>query len=236
MYTYIQSRFYRSPEVILGMNYAMAIDMWSLGCILAEMYTGYPIFPGENEHEQLACIMEVLGVPDHYIIQKASRRKLFFDATGAPRPFVNAKGKRRRPGTKSLASVLKCNDDLFVDFIAKCLTWDPDKRLKPQPAMRHPWILAGRRRQAPVPPDRDTRMLFLSSSTSSRRQTLAANGGDKKGLIISPPTPLVARAPQAPSSASRIGVSVSSARLHARNSTYVVSSAELRNDIPTAVY
>lgn len=47
MYTYIQSRFYRSPEVILGMNYHMAIDMWSLGCILAEMYTGVPLFPGE---------------------------------------------------------------------------------------------------------------------------------------------------------------------------------------------
>lgn len=38
-----------SPEVILGMNYHMAIDMWSLGCIMAELYTGYPIFPGENE-------------------------------------------------------------------------------------------------------------------------------------------------------------------------------------------
>lgn len=38
----------------------MAIDMWSLGCILAELYTGYPLFPGENEVEQLACIMEVL--------------------------------------------------------------------------------------------------------------------------------------------------------------------------------
>lgn len=49
VYTYIQSRFYRSPEVILGMNYHMAIDMWSLGCILAELYTGMPIFPGENE-------------------------------------------------------------------------------------------------------------------------------------------------------------------------------------------
>lgn len=41
--------FLGSPEVILGMNYHMAIDMWSLGCILAELYTGYPIFPGENE-------------------------------------------------------------------------------------------------------------------------------------------------------------------------------------------
>ena len=78
MYTYIQSRFYRSPEVILGMNYNMAIDMWSLGCILAELYTGYPIFPGENEQEQLACIMEVLGLPDKELVQRSSRRKLFF--------------------------------------------------------------------------------------------------------------------------------------------------------------
>lgn len=40
VYTYIQSRFYRSPEVIMGMEYSMAIDMWSVGCILAELYTG----------------------------------------------------------------------------------------------------------------------------------------------------------------------------------------------------
>lgn len=59
VYTYIQSRFYRSPEVILGHPYSMAIDMWSLGCIMAELHTGYPLFPGENEVEQLACIMEV---------------------------------------------------------------------------------------------------------------------------------------------------------------------------------
>uniref|UniRef100_A0A8C4RNH7 dual-specificity kinase n=1 Tax=Erpetoichthys calabaricus TaxID=27687 RepID=A0A8C4RNH7_ERPCA len=62
VYTYIQSRFYRSPEVILGHPYGMAIDMWSLGCILAELYSGYPLFPGENEGEQLACIMEVRNV------------------------------------------------------------------------------------------------------------------------------------------------------------------------------
>lgn len=49
IYTYIQSRFYRAPEIILGIPYTMAIDMWSFGCIVAELYTGYPIFPGENE-------------------------------------------------------------------------------------------------------------------------------------------------------------------------------------------
>lgn len=78
MYTYIQSRFYRSPEVILGMSYHTAIDMWSLGCILAELYTGYPIFPGENEQEQLSCIMEVLGLPDKDLINRSSRKRLFF--------------------------------------------------------------------------------------------------------------------------------------------------------------
>lgn len=60
------------------MNYHMAIDMWSLGCILAELYTGYPIFPGENEQEQLSCIMEVLGVPDKEFVSRSSRKKLFF--------------------------------------------------------------------------------------------------------------------------------------------------------------
>lgn len=78
VYTYIQSRFYRSPEVILGMNYHMAIDMWSLGCILAELYTGFPIFPGENEQEQLSCIMEVLGPPDKDFVNRSSRKRLFF--------------------------------------------------------------------------------------------------------------------------------------------------------------
>lgn len=47
VYSYIQSRFYRSPEVMLGLGYGTAIDMWSLACILAELYTGFPLFPGE---------------------------------------------------------------------------------------------------------------------------------------------------------------------------------------------
>jgi dual specificity tyrosine-phosphorylation-regulated kinase 2/3/4 len=78
VYTYIQSRFYRSPEVILGLSYNTAIDMWSLGCIIAELYTGIPLFPGENEQEQLGCIMEVIGLPDRHLVDTCSRRKLFF--------------------------------------------------------------------------------------------------------------------------------------------------------------
>jgi len=49
IYKYIQSRFYRSPEVLLGRQYDMAIDMWSLGCILVEMHVGEPLFSGSNE-------------------------------------------------------------------------------------------------------------------------------------------------------------------------------------------
>lgn len=140
VYTYIQSRFYRSPEVILGMSYGMPIDMWSVGCILAELYTGYPIFPGENEQEQLACIMEVFGPPEKHLIEKSTRKKLFFDSMGKPRLTVSSKGKRRRPSSKDLRGVLKCDDEAFLDFIARCLRWDPVRRMNPHEALRHEFI------------------------------------------------------------------------------------------------
>ncbi|KAJ9577021.1 hypothetical protein L9F63_006404, partial [Diploptera punctata] len=140
MYTYIQSRFYRSPEVILGLPYGTAIDMWSLGCILAELYTGYPLFPGENEVEQLACVMEVLGVPPEEVIMNASRRRLFFDSKGNPRCITNSKGRKRKPGSKDLATAIRCNDTQFVDFISKCLEWDAKKRLTPEDAVCHEWL------------------------------------------------------------------------------------------------
>jgi dual specificity tyrosine-phosphorylation-regulated kinase 2/3/4 len=140
VYTYIQSRFYRSPEVILGMTYGLPIDMWSVGCILAELYTGVPIFPGENEQEQLACIMEVFGPPEKHLIEKSTRKKLFFDSMGKPRLTVSSKGRRRRPSSKTLQQALKCDDEAFIDFLAKCLRWDPDRRLKPEEAIRHEFI------------------------------------------------------------------------------------------------
>jgi dual specificity tyrosine-phosphorylation-regulated kinase 2/3/4 len=51
VYTYIQSRFYRAPEIILGIPYTCSIDMWSFGCIMAEFCIGFPLFPGEDEME-----------------------------------------------------------------------------------------------------------------------------------------------------------------------------------------
>ncbi|KAK3818327.1 MAG: kinase-like domain-containing protein [Linnemannia gamsii] len=180
VYTYIQSRFYRSPEVILGMAYSMAIDMWSLGCILAELYTGYPLFPGENEQEQLSCIMEIQGVPDRYLIEKSSRKKVFFDHGGNPKLVVNSKGKKRRPGSKTLGQALKCSDPLFLDFIQKCLIWDPEKRIKPREGLQHEWISDIRtpvRSLFSPPPSAADSTLNSSigsnnSSTSRRRSTI----------------------------------------------------------------
>ena len=60
VYSYVQSRFYRAPEISLGIkNYDNAIDMWSFGCMMAELFTGIPLFPGESEEELLALIMEL---------------------------------------------------------------------------------------------------------------------------------------------------------------------------------
>lgn len=79
IYQYIQSRFYRSPEVLLGMPYDLAIDMWSLGCILVEMHTGEPLFSGANEVDQMNKIVEVLGIPPAHILDQAPKARKFFE-------------------------------------------------------------------------------------------------------------------------------------------------------------
>ncbi|KAG1440389.1 hypothetical protein G6F56_011945 [Rhizopus delemar] len=139
LYTYIQSRFYRAPEIILQLEYTKAIDMWSVGCIIAELYMGLPLFPGKDEQDQLCCIIEVLGMPDTQLIARSQRRNLFFDHYN--QPIMMNQGKRRRPSGKSLSQALGCNDPLFLDFIKKTLQWDPAKRLTPQQAFEHEWIL-----------------------------------------------------------------------------------------------
>lgn len=69
MYTYVQSRFYRSPEVILGLPYGCEIDMWSLGCILAELFMGYPLFPGEK---RTSC-SQIKTVQHHYLLAQIAK-------------------------------------------------------------------------------------------------------------------------------------------------------------------
>ena len=63
----------------MGIPYTGAIDMFSFGCIMAELFSGYPLFPGENEQEQLAFIMQMNGVPSEELLGMATRKNLFFD-------------------------------------------------------------------------------------------------------------------------------------------------------------
>ncbi|KAH9628245.1 hypothetical protein HF086_006722 [Spodoptera exigua] len=165
VYTYIQSRFYRAPEVMMGARYGMPIDMWSLGCILAELLTGFPLLPGEDEADQMACIIELLGMPPQKLIEQGKRSKNFISSKGLPRyctattladgTTVLSGGMSRRgkprgpPGSKSFVTALKgCQDKFFIDFIRRCLEWDPEKRLTPAQALRHAWL----RRRLPRPP------------------------------------------------------------------------------------
>jgi dual specificity tyrosine-phosphorylation-regulated kinase 1 len=91
-YTYIQSRFYRSPEILLGLAYDQKIDIWSLGCVLVEMHTGEPLFSGSNQPDQICKIADILGMPPASLLDQseASVRGQFFEkiekADGAPLP------------------------------------------------------------------------------------------------------------------------------------------------------
>lgn len=144
VHSYIQSRYYRSPEVILGLSYGMAIDIWSLGCILVELTTGQPIFPGHDEQEQLVFQTEVLGLPDSSLIQSSKYGYKYFDESGAPNMIKDSKGRVRTPGSVSLADAIGSSDPLFVHLISRCLMWNPEERISPRDASRHDFFLKGK--------------------------------------------------------------------------------------------
>lgn len=180
IYTYIQSRFYRAPEVILGAKYSTAIDMWSFGCILAELLTGYPLLPGEDENDQLACMIELLGMPPQRLIEQSKRARNFISSKGYPRYCTQTQmpdgtvilngGRSRRgkvrgpPATKEWTTALKgCDDSLFIDFLRRCLVWDPTERMTPAQALRHTWL----RRRLPRSEGTSTRNTPKASASSS---------------------------------------------------------------------
>ena len=119
IYSYIQSRFYRAPEIVIGIPYTTAIDMWSFGCILIELYTGIPIFPGESETEQLALIMQVFGMPPVEVLENAERKDKFFrPGTNEPIHIVeDPDGGLRLPGSRPLEEIIGDQSETFFDFI-----------------------------------------------------------------------------------------------------------------------
>ena len=103
----------------------MPIDMWSFACILIELYNGLPIFPGENEHEQIACFLEVLGKPSMALLDRSQRKRIFFDSQGEPRQMQNSRGKKRRVNGRSMAQATGSEDPVFLDFIKRSFEWGP---------------------------------------------------------------------------------------------------------------
>ncbi len=108
VYQYIQSRFYRSPEVILGYSYDEKIDMWSLACIMYELFCGMPLFNGRNEKEQIFKMVEVLDYPPAYYMTNAPKRaKCFFKNREGEYVCLNpANRKLRSPGGRSLRALM----------------------------------------------------------------------------------------------------------------------------------
>lgn len=159
---YLVSRFYRAPELILGLQYSYPIDMWSIGCSLFELYTGKILFPGSSNNEMLRIIMETLGKFNHKMLKKGQFAEQHFDdkldfvSTGlvdkvtgnavskivknvGPVPdrtikarLAGAEGEGINDKTKLLAQ--------FVDLLEKMLVTNPDKRITPLEGLKHPFV------------------------------------------------------------------------------------------------
>jgi len=139
VFDYIQSRFYRSPEVVIEAGYDKSIDIWSVGCILFELVTGSAIFPAENEQELFKLITEVLGNPPVEWVQKGKRKKYYVDHNGCVRrPVV--------PLSRPLRTLMEGFDSSLIDLIEKCLKWVPSERITAEEGLSHEWVRGNRQR------------------------------------------------------------------------------------------
>uniref|UniRef100_A0A1I7TC49 Protein kinase domain-containing protein n=1 Tax=Caenorhabditis tropicalis TaxID=1561998 RepID=A0A1I7TC49_9PELO len=153
-----QSRFYRAPEVFCRGPLTPAIDMWSFGLIIAEMYLGKPYFDGFSDFDQFALIQQYLGYPPLSYFQKCRKMYKFFTPAGyaihcriKQLPFTGERYLEidplyalENPGRLPPGSTPFCDDfpkaeqaDL-CDFLEKCLVWEGKKRITPLFAFNHP--------------------------------------------------------------------------------------------------
>lgn len=156
---YLVSRFYRAPEIILGIPYDYSVDMWSIGCTLYELYTGKILFTGDSNNQMLKAIMEIRGRFTPKLFKRGQLSGVHFDDKGqfisVERDKVLGKTTVRTMAvvkptrdlrTRLMAASGGMNDaetrDLnhFIDLLEHCLTLNPDKRIKPADALRHPFF------------------------------------------------------------------------------------------------
>ena len=158
---YLVSRFYRAPEVILGIPYDYGIDMWSVGCTLFELYTGKILFTGRNNNNMLRAIMECRGKFPHKLLRRGTLSHEYFDdllnfrsqetdkTTGRViTKLIDIKAKPVRdlrsrlvPKGKRLEELERKELELFLDLLDKCLDLRPEKRITPAEALKHSFLL-----------------------------------------------------------------------------------------------
>ncbi len=132
--SYICSRYYRAPELLFGNpHYDTAVDMWSVGCIVAELFLREPIFAGNSTKQQIERIIQVQGIPDDADLKSLGASSL------EGLSMVRATSLKKRLHEKAKP---EC-----IDLLSKVLVWDPDKRIKPIDAMLHPYFDELRRRK-----------------------------------------------------------------------------------------
>jgi hypothetical protein len=140
--SYVQSRSYRAPEVVLGHQYDQRIDMWSLGCILAELWTGKVLFQNDSVPTLLAKHIGVVGVSqkDCDWIRAAPLCDDFFTPAGV---LYEKKGNIVEyiyPKRTSLKRRVVCDDTQFLDFLRVLLKVNPAERVTSVEALNHPWF------------------------------------------------------------------------------------------------
>ncbi|KAG1148219.1 hypothetical protein G6F37_002971 [Rhizopus arrhizus] len=156
---YLVSRFYRAPEIMLGLNYDYAIDIWSVGCTLYELFTGKILFPGRNNNQMLKHIMELKGRFPNRLLRKAQFTSLHFEddysflsheidkvsKNEIVKKITFIKPTRDLKSRIMAASTSNSDEEnrlvqAFIDLLDKCLMLSPDKRLTPKEALSHPFI------------------------------------------------------------------------------------------------
>ncbi|GAA5873844.1 hypothetical protein JCM8547_008618 [Rhodosporidiobolus lusitaniae] len=129
MTEYVATRWYRAPEIMLSFKqYTKAIDIWSVGCICAEMLNGRPLFPGRDYHHQLSLILSVTGTPTLDEFQRITSRR--------SRDYLRALPFQKK---RSFADLYPNASAEAVDFLTKTLTFDPLKRMTVEQALQHPY-------------------------------------------------------------------------------------------------
>lgn len=158
--SYVQSRSYRAPEVLLGLPYGQKVDMWSLGCVIAELWTGYVLFQNDSVQSLLARIIGIIGrvprhmlaagqlVPNYFTQDGRLFRELELPPPADPSEVAPRELQRRiqllLPKRSSLRQRLRTSDDVFIDFLSTLLAVDPSKRPSATDALRHSWFDHGR--------------------------------------------------------------------------------------------